>query len=467
MQATFGTDGIRGVANQELTPELALAVGRAVARVVLSERFAIGRDSRRSGAMLQAALSAGLVSEGADVLDLGVLPTPGVAWYCERNGIPGAVISASHNPFQDNGIKVFGAGGLKLDNVVERSIEAELERRLDAAREGPRPAAGHSVGRILDDLAVEEGYLDHLLGSLEGRSLGGLPVVVDGANGAAWRVLPDVLSRAGADVTATGCEPDGVNINEGCGSLHPDNAAREVAARGASLGLAVDGDGDRLVAVSESGAVVDGDGLIALFARDLQARGRLAGKTVAVTVMSNLGLLRVLEEMGVAVRQTAVGDRYVLEEMARHGLSLGGEQSGHVIFRDQATTGDGILTGLLLADLMVREGRSLDDMVRGLVDKVPQVLVNVPAGDPKAVVDSPSVREAAAAIEAKLGASGRVLLRASGTEPLVRVMVECDDEETATASVDELVAAVVDAAVVVGAASAASPVSAPGSESPS
>ncbi|MCL4434734.1 MAG: phosphoglucosamine mutase [Actinobacteria bacterium] len=445
MTVSFGTDGIRGVANLELTPEMVLAVGRAVSRVIPSERFAAGRDSRRSSAMLQAAVASGLASEGADVHDLGVLTTPGVAWYCETEGIPGIVVSASHNPFRDNGIKVFATGGVKLDRNTETAIENEIHGQLAGTKRTPLPSSGHSVGRIFLGTSVEEAYLDHLLACIEGRSLAGLAVVVDGANGAAWKALPEAFRRAGADVVAIGCDPDGVNINDGCGSTHPEMLAEEVVAMGAHLGIAVDGDGDRLVAVTSTGRVLDGDELIALFALDMQERGRLAGKTVAVTVMSNLGLTRVLRSRGIEVRETPVGDRHILEEMEMYGLSLGGEQSGHIVFRSLATTGDGILTGLLLADLVVRKARSLDDLTEGLVQRVPQVLMNVAATDPGLVVSSASAMDALRAAEELLVGTGRVLLRASGTEALVRVMVECENEElagkVARDLVDELVGA--------------------------
>ncbi|MHB8262846.1 MAG: phosphoglucosamine mutase [Acidimicrobiales bacterium] len=449
MTVSFGTDGIRGVANLELTPEIVLAVGRAVSRIIPSERFAAGRDSRRSSAMLQAAVASGLASEGADVHDLGILTTPGVAWYCETEGIPGIVVSASHNPFRDNGIKVFATGGVKLDRDTEAAIENEINGCLNGTKRNPLPSSGHSVGRIFLAGNVEENYLDHLLACIEGRSLSSLAVVVDGANGAAWKVLPEAFRRAGADVVAVGCDPDGANINEGCGSTHPEMLADEVVAMGAHLGLAVDGDGDRLVAVTADGRVLDGDELIALFALDMQERGRLAGQTVAVTVMSNLGLTKVLKSRGVEVRETPVGDRHILEEMDMYGLSLGGEQSGHIVFRSLSTTGDGVLTGLLLADLVARRGQSLDVLTGGLVQRVPQVLMNIVASDPDLVVSSPSAVDALRAAEELLDGTGRVLLRASGTEPLVRVMVECENEELAGKVAHDLVHELAEAASTV------------------
>ncbi len=428
---SFGTDGIRGVANLELSPELVMTIGRAVARVIPADRVAVGCDSRRSSTMLQAAVSAGVASEGADVYDLGVFATPGVAWYCETQGIPGIVISASHNPFRDNGVKVFAPGGLKLSEDVEKSIEAEIEGCIHGTRRKPRPTSGHAVGRIIPVNGAEEAYIDHLIGSLGGRSLGNLALVVDCANGSAWKVFPETLRRAGADVVAIGCSPDGVNINDDCGSTHPETLAGEVVSLGAHMGLAVDGDGDRLVAVTGSGRVVDGDELIALFALDLLDRGLLSGQTVVVSVMSNLGLTNLLKDRGIRVRETMVGDRHILEELDRLGLSLGGEQSGHIIFRSMATTGDGILTALMLSDLVVRSGKTLEELTTDLLKRVPQVLLNVTAPDPASVISTPEAIEALREVEEMLNGAGRVLVRASGTEPLVRIMVECDNEDFA------------------------------------
>jgi phosphoglucosamine mutase len=434
----FGTDGIRGTANAELTPELVLALGRATARVLPADRFVVGRDTRRSGSMLQAALSAGIASEGADVVDLGVLPTPGVAWVSAAQNVPAAVISASHNPFADNGVKLFAPGGLKLPLEVEQAIEKELEGLLDAPGHGPLPVTGHGVGRLRSDHEAAAGYLDHLLGSIEGRSLTGLRIMLDCANGAASSVAPEAFGRAGAEVQAIGCEPDGANINDGCGSTAPERLALELAAWGADLGLALDGDADRLVAVDHTGYVASGDELLAIFARDMSSRGRLAGNTVVVTVMSNLGLRLALAELGVSVRETPVGDRNVLEALDAYGLALGGEQSGHLVFRNLATTGDGILTGLLLADLVARSGRSLRDLVEGAMQRVPQVLVNVEVPEPEMVLDDEMLQAELHSVEKELGAGGRVLLRCSGTEPLVRVMVEASDETEARIAAERL-----------------------------
>lgn len=430
MHARFGTDGVRGVANAELGAELVLALGRAAARVLPSPCFVIGRDTRRSGPLLQAAMSAGLASEGADVIDVGVLPTPGVAWLSAARGMPGVVVSASHNPFSDNGIKIFAPGGLKLAGSTENAIEEQLELLLSRHNRAEGPT-GSRIGRLGHDHQAPQAYVDHLVGVLDGRSLDGLHVVVDCANGAASTVAPSALARAGAQVDVIACEPDGTNINDGCGSTHPETLASEVVARGAQVGLALDGDADRLVAVDHTGAVATGDELLALFASDLASRGELSGDTVVVTVMSNLGLRRALAESGIGVVETPVGDRHVLEALDDRKLSLGGEQSGHIVFRRLATTGDGLLTALLLLDLVKRSGRPLAELLTGSMRKVPQVLVNVSVPDPAAAVAATEVREALAAVENSLSTNGRVVLRVSGTEPLVRVMVEATEEGAA------------------------------------
>jgi phosphoglucosamine mutase len=434
----FGTDGIRGVANAELGAELVLALGRAAARALPAARFLVGRDTRRSGPLLQAALSAGMASEGADVVDLGVLPTPGVAWHAAQRGVPAAVVSASHNLFADNGVKLFAAGGLKLPDAAEEKIEHELERVLDGGGGDNLAPTGHGVGRLVAEADAERGYIDHLVGVLEGRSLSGMRVVVDTANGAAWRVAPQVFARLGAHVQAIACEPDGSNINDKCGSTHPERLASEVVRSGADIGLALDGDADRLVAVDHTGAVASGDELLALFAADLRERGRLKGDAIVVTVMSNLGLRLAMATHGIAVHETPVGDRYVLEALVRDGLVLGGEQSGHLVFRDLATTGDGVLTGALLLDLVHRRGRPLAELTAEAMHRVPQVLTNVAADRPADAVAAPSVQAELAALEAELGERGRVVLRASGTEPLVRVMVEAEDEQVAKAAAQRL-----------------------------
>ncbi len=420
----FGTDGVRGVANVELTPELVLALGRAVARTIAAATFVVGRDTRRSGPMLQAALSAGLASEGADVIDVGVLPTPAIAWVSTVRDLPAAVISASHNPFADNGIKVFGAGGTKLGAATEVAIEDELERILDPSAKALRRLEGHGVGRLLTEAGVGDGYAAHLRSLVGERALEGLRLVVDSANGAASELATGVYEGLGAEVIAIGCEPDGTNINDGCGSTDTLTLATAVVDHQADLGLALDGDADRLLAVDANGRLADGDELLALFALDLAERGLLAGNSVVVTVMTNLGFRRAMEERGILVTETPVGDRYVLAALDEGGIVLGGEQSGHIIFRSLATTGDGLLTGLVLADLVARTRKPLAELLDGLVTHVPQVLVNVPVPDTELLDSAEAVWLAVAEEEARLGDAGRVLLRPSGTEPLVRVMVE-------------------------------------------
>lgn len=430
-RAHFGTDGVRGVANTELTPELVLALGRAASVVMPARAFVVGRDTRRSGPMLQAALAAGLASEGADVLDAGVLPTPAVAWLAARDDLPGAVVSASHNPFADNGVKLFGPGGTKLDHATEAAVEAELARLLDPGAPARRRPEGPAVGRVVELADASEDYVAHLVATAAGAGLEGLSVVVDCANGAASGVAARAFAAAGATVTAIGCEPDGRNINDGCGSTDPARLAAVVVDQGADLGLALDGDADRLVAVDHGGSVVDGDQLLALFAIDLAERGGLAGDAVVVTVMTNLGFRLAMAERGIAVHETPVGDRHVLAALDEGGLVLGGEQSGHIVFRDRATTGDGLLTGLVLADLVHRSGRPLASLVDGLVERVPQVLVNVAVPDARLLDGCEIIWAAVAEEEARLGDRGRVLLRPSGTEPVVRVMVEAHGDGVA------------------------------------
>jgi phosphoglucosamine mutase len=437
--ARFGTDGVRGVANEELTAEVALALGRAAARVLPAAAFVVGRDTRRSGPLLQAALSAGLATEGADVLDLDVLPTPGVALVAQRRQVPGAMVSASHNPFGDNGIKLFSQQGTKLPVELEHEVEAELNSILADPERPPRRPTGHGVGRILTDVDAADLYRDHLVSVLDGRTLEGLHIVVDCANGAASAFAPGTLAETGARVTARHDTPDGTNINDKCGSTDPGDLARTVLEVGADIGLALDGDADRVIAVDHQGAIIDGDVLLALFALDLARRGQLAGNTVVVTVMTNLGFRLAMESHGIGVRETDVGDRHVLAALDADGLALGGEQSGHIIFRTRSTTGDGILTGLCLADLMARSGQPLAQLADGLVERVPQVLVNVPIPQPERLAESTEIWEAVAKAEAELGHEGRILLRPSGTEPLVRVMVEARAEAQANAVAAQLV----------------------------
>ncbi len=438
----FGTDGIRGVANAELGVELVLALGRAAARVLPASCFVVGRDTRRSGPLLQSALSVGLASEGADVVDLGVLPTPGVAWVSAQRGVPAAVVSASHNLFTDNGVKLFAAGGLKLSDALEEAVEEELDGILSGQGRAVRPPTGHAVGTLHGEPESASRYIEHLLSAVDGADLGGVHVVVDCANGAASAVAPEVLRRLGARVDAVFDEPDGTNINAGCGSTEPAALAAQVMARRADVGLALDGDADRLVAVDGRGELVTGDELLAMFAFDLSARGRLAGNTVVVTVMSNLGLHLAMAERGIAVRETPVGVRYELEALEADGLVLGGEQSGHIVFRQLSTTGDGVLTAVLLLDLLRRSGRPLAEVAASSMTRLPQVLRSVAVADPGAAVDAPAVQQELGAVRGDLGEKGRVVLRASGTEPVVRVMVEAPHEDVAAQAADRLAAVV-------------------------
>lgn len=461
MAPRFGTDGLRGVAGVELTPELALAVGRAAAAVLCPvspagpdgsgsdgemrpevRRVVAGRDTRRSGSMLMSALTAGLAAGGVDVLDAGVIPTPGVARLAGRFGCPGAVITASHNPFGDNGIKLFAAGGVKLDGAIEAKIEDLL---FDSAVTGGGVPAlgGAAIGTITHDPQLVGWYRDELVRMLPPNQLAGVRLVVDCANGAASVTAPAVFAAAGAElVEVVAGDPDGVNINLSCGSSHPDRLAAAVACHRADLGLAFDGDADRLVAVDGNGTVVDGDRLLALFASDLRARGELPGDTVVVTVMSNLGFHQAMAEAGIAVKSTDVGDRHILAALDANGWSLGGEQSGHLVFRRLATTGDGVLSGLLLVDLLKRSGRSLADMAANAMRTLPQVLRNVPVSRRDDLADAAPVWRVVRDVEAELGSSGRVLLRPSGTEPLIRVMVEAPTPEAAAEAAERLASAV-------------------------
>ncbi|HYN98047.1 MAG TPA: phosphoglucosamine mutase [Actinomycetota bacterium] len=421
----FGTDGVRGVANSQLTPDLALRLGRAAARELAAgrrrPRVVLGRDTRISGPMLQSALAAGIMSAGAEVVDLGILPTPAVAfWVTTLGASAGAVISASHNPFSDNGIKFFGGDGYKLTDEQE----ARIEELVDSP--GPGGPAGGS-GALAD---ADHLYVKHALEALEGRSLEGLQLVLDCSNGAAFRTSPEAFRRAGATVTVLNADPDGVNINAGCGSQHLEGLVERVQASGAHLGLAHDGDADRVIAVDEQGSVVDGDCLIAALAVELKEAGKLAGNLVVSTVMANLGFRRALAAGGIELVETPVGDRYVLEKMRETGASIGGEQSGHVIFSRFSTTGDGLITGLRLAGLMVSSGRTLSELA-AVVEKFPQVLVNVPVPDAKRAGSSRALADAVEKAQKDMGDRGRVLVRPSGTEPLVRVMVEAPDTDTA------------------------------------
>ncbi|HLS92195.1 MAG TPA: phosphoglucosamine mutase [Microbacterium sp.] len=438
----FGTDGVRGLANGTLTADLALSLAQATA-VVLGQgrsaearraegrraRAVIARDPRISGQFLGAAVSAGLAASGVDVYDAGVIPTPALAFLVnDFDADFGIMISASHNPAADNGIKIFARGGVKLPDIVEQRIEHYLSQ--------PKLLpTGADVGRIARFADAEDRYLLHLLGTLPAR-LDGIHVVIDCANGAASGVSPQLFADAGAKVTVIGADPDGININDGVGSTHLEVLQQAVLAHGADVGIAHDGDADRCLAVDAAGRTIDGDQIMAILAASLHERGLLKGDTLVATVMSNLGLTLAMEERGIRVLQTAVGDRYVLEAMNREGYSLGGEQSGHVIMKEHSTTGDGLLTGIQLVAEMARTGKSLAELA-SIMTVLPQTMINV-SGVDKERVDDEAVQRAVAAVEAELGETGRVLLRPSGTEALVRVMVEAADEQTAHAAAEQL-----------------------------
>jgi phosphoglucosamine mutase len=477
MPRLFGTDGVRGLANADLTPELALRLATSAARVLTGNRAAgpaglvdparnggpvtaarvarsatgvpaldgalsrtghpvavLGRDPRASGEMLEAAVAAGLASAGVDVLLLGVLPTPAVAFLTADLGADlGVVISASHNAMPDNGIKIFAAGGRKLSDAAEDAIEAGM------AAPDPLPT-GEGVGRITPVPDACRRYTDHLLLSTP-HPLAGLRVVVDCANGSASEVAPEAYRRAGAEVIVIGGAPDGLNINDGVGSTHIDGLRNAVTVNRAHLGIAHDGDADRCLAVAADGSEVDGDAILGLLAMSLADRGELAGDTVVTTVMANMGFHRAMAAAGITVRTTAVGDRYVLEEMLAGGFSLGGEQSGHIILSELATTGDGLLTALHLMSIVAASGRPLAELAAA-VPHFPQVLVNVPVTDKSVAASSELVARAVAEAEAQLGEAGRVLLRPSGTEPVMRVMVEAAAEADARRIAERVAATV-------------------------
>jgi phosphoglucosamine mutase len=437
----FGTDGVRGLANGELlTPELAVALSASAVRMLAKRDGSrrpvavVGRDPRASGEMLEAAVVAGLAAAGADAVRVGVLPTPAVAFLVAELGADfGVMISASHNPMPDNGIKLFAEGGHKLPDALESAIEDGV------AAPGDRPT-GPFIGRTRDLADAADRYRDHLLAATPG-SLAGLRVVVDCAHGAASGVAPEAYRRAGADVVALHAEPDGLNINDGVGSTHLGALQAAVGVHGADLGIAHDGDADRCLAVDASGAEIDGDRIMAVLALAMRDAGELVEDTLVTTVMSNLGLHLAMREAGIAVRTTQVGDRYVLEELRAGGYSLGGEQSGHVVLPRYSTTGDGLLTAMRLMARMTATGSSLAELT-AVVTPLPQVLRNVRVADKTAVAESAAVREAVMAAETELAGAGRVLLRPSGTEQLVRVMVEAPTAEQAQATAATLAAVV-------------------------
>ncbi len=435
----FGTDGVRAVANVELTPEFALALGRAAARRLGADRIVVGRDTRASGSLLEAALCAGFASEGVDVIVLGVCPTPAVAWVAADLGVGAAMISASHNPFADNGIKLFAPGGLKLSDDAQAAVETELAD-IWAGHGGDRPRGG-GVGTIRAEPGLLAGYRAAVIDSIDGRRLDGVHVVLDCANGAASELGPEVLAHLGARVEVLAAQPDGSNINAGCGSTDLEPLRRRVLSSGAHLGLAFDGDADRVLAVDDHGVDIDGDQLIAVCAIDLRVRDQLPGDTVVVTVMANQGFRLGMRRAGIAVHETQVGDRHVLAALEVGGWALGGEQSGHVIFRRLATTGDGLLTAVQVLDLVQRTATSLRDLAGAAMTRLPQVLRNVRVTGPV-----PDLLDALApmvsAVADSLGDEGRVLIRPSGTEPLVRVMVEAPDLVVAEAATAQLVAEV-------------------------
>jgi phosphoglucosamine mutase len=460
MGRLFGTDGVRGVAGRDLTGRLAMDLATAAAGMLYDTRAAtpgrprlvavVGRDPRASGEFLEAAVVAGLAGAGVDVLRLGVIPTPGVAYLTAALGADlGVMLSASHNPAPDNGIKLFARGGFKLPDAAEDEIEA---RMAAPGRGAGQPARG--FGRVRDATGEHERYLAHLLASRPGTGqlsaaggtpaaapLAGLRVVVDCAHGAASALAPELLRRAGAEVIAIGAEPDGENINAGCGSTHLEAVSAAVTKHGADAGIAHDGDADRCLAVDATGEMIDGDQILAVLALELKARGALAGDTVVATVMSNLGFRKAMAQAGITVVETAVGDRYVLEAMRAGRFVIGGEQSGHIIMLEHATTGDGMLTALHLLAAAAGQRAALADLAR-VMTRYPQVLVNVAGVDKDRAARSPELAAAVAVAEAELGTAGRVLVRPSGTEPAVRVMIEATDHDHARRLADSLAATI-------------------------
>ncbi|MFM1654575.1 phosphoglucosamine mutase [Brevibacillus sp. B_LB10_24] len=426
----FGTDGVRGVANSQLTPELAFKIGRIGGYVLTRHKqegkpkVVIGRDTRISGQMLENALIAGLLSVGSEVVRLGIIPTSGVAYLTRALGADaGVMISASHNPFPDNGIKFFGSDGFKLSDEVE----LEIEQYMDAAEDNlPRPT-GDKIGSLLEYLEGAQKYLSHLKSTVSER-FEGVKVVLDCANGAVASLAARLFADVEAEVITIGANPNGTNINEQCGSTHPEKLQEEVLKHQANIGLGFDGDADRCIAVDEKGEIVDGDYIMAICARALKANGDLNNNTIVTTVMANLGFFKAMEELGINTTKTAVGDRYVVEEMLRGGYNLGGEQSGHIIFLDHNTTGDGLLTGLQLLNVVKETGKPLSEL-KQVMTKYPQLLVNVAVADKSKLAGNEVIENAIKEAERELADNGRVLVRPSGTEPLVRVMAEGPDKD--------------------------------------
>ena len=430
----FGTDGWRGRAYDDLTVDFVRLLGDVAASVLGGDTFLVGRDTRESGPDLEQAFADGLARHGVRTKSLHVAPTPAVAWLSAADGIAAAMISASHNPYTDNGIKLFAPGGAKLSDPTQSRIQSELDRRQPS----PAPVIAATLVDCREELVR---YRSAVAESLEGRDLRGLRLVVDCANGSNWEIAPAVLRAVGAEVEVIHDRPDGRNINDHCGSTHPDDLQRLVVDRKADIGLAFDGDADRVLAVDHRGRLIDGDQIIAICAIDRHARGALTRNSVAVTVMSNLGFRLAMQARGIDVIETPVGDRHVLEALEREGATFGGEQSGHVIFSDLATTGDGLLTSVQLLDVVCRSGRPLADLAADSMTRLPQVLRNVRVPAPVADLEA-RLLPAVARIEARLGGRGRVLIRPSGTEPLVRVMVEAPSEREAAALAHELAEAV-------------------------
>ncbi|WP_270168098.1 phosphoglucosamine mutase [Paenibacillus sp. SYP-B4298] len=434
----FGTDGVRGVANRELTPELAYKIGRCGGYVLAGQaekpKVVIGLDTRISGPMLEAALIAGLLSIGASVIRLGVVSTPAVAYLTRKLGADaGVMISASHNPVEDNGIKFFGGDGFKLSDDTELAIEQLMDAVQD---ELPRPEGG-AIGTVTVLEDAKEQYVQFLKTTVK-HSFGGVKIVLDCAHGSAYELAPAVFRQLGAEVITVGAEPNGLNINDGVGSTHPEYLREQVLAHQADLGLSFDGDADRLIAIDETGEEVDGDYILTICGDAMKRAGTLKDDTIVTTVMANIGFFKGAEALGLNTAQTAVGDRYVMEEMRRGGFNLGGEQSGHVIFLDYNTTGDGILTALQLVDTLVAAGRKLSE-AKQLMRKYPQVLVNVRVADKSLYEGNVAIQAAATAVEQELGDNGRVLVRPSGTESLIRVMAEGPDKELVQRYVDQIV----------------------------
>lgn len=437
----FGTDGVRGIANKELTPELAFKLGRFGAYtltkdVVERPRILVGKDTRISCEMLEGALIAGIMSVGVDVMRLGVISTPGVAYLTKASGAQaGIMISASHNPVEDNGIKFFGSDGFKLND----ELEDEIEQWIDSEDTLVRPVAG-DVGQIIDYFEGAQKYIQHLKDTVD-VDFDGIKIVLDCAHGATSSIASHLFGDLEADIQSIGASPDGLNINDGYGSTSPENLQKTVIETGAVIGLAFDGDGDRLIAVDEQGNIVDGDRIMFICGKHMKEKGQLKNDTVVTTVMSNIGLYRAFDELGIHSDKTAVGDRYVMEEMVKHGHNLGGEQSGHIIFLDHNTTGDGMLSGLQLISAMVEKNKKLSELAAE-IEIFPQVLKNVRVLDKNEVQTNTFVQEEINRVEEELGDTGRVLVRPSGTEPLVRVMVEAPTKEECEQAVDEVVDAI-------------------------